>query len=68
MLAAELGVLGPDVKLDEVPRDVFLCLKFPVLQRSCSGKFEVRACADASVAGQLETATTNCGFRQKKSQ
>ena len=48
LLAAELGALGPDVKLDEVPRDVFLCLKFPVLQRSTSGKFEVRACADAS--------------------
>ena len=44
MLAAELGALGPDVKLDEVPRDV----KFPVLQRSTSGKLEVRACADAS--------------------
>ena len=48
LLAAELGALGPDVKLDEVPRDVFLCLKFPVLQHSTSGKFEVRACADAS--------------------
>ena len=40
--------MGLDVKLDEVPDDVFLCLKFPVLQRSSSGKFEVRACADAS--------------------
>ena len=47
LLAAVLGALGPDVTLDEVPDDVFLCLKFPVLQRSSSGKFEVRACADA---------------------
>ena len=47
-LAAELGALGPDIKLDEVPNDVFLCLKFPVLQRSSSDEFEVRACADAS--------------------
>ena len=31
-----MGALGPDVKLDEVPDD------------SSSGKFEVRACADAS--------------------
>ena len=42
LLAAELGALGPDVKHDEVLKDVFLC------QRSTSGKFEVRACADAS--------------------
>ena len=46
-MAAGLGALGPDVKLDQVPKDVFLCLKFAVLQRSTSCKFEVRACADA---------------------
>ena len=47
--------LGPDVKLDDVPNDVFLYLTFPVHVRML-------------VAGQLETATTNCGFRQRKLQ
>ena len=37
MLAAELGALGPDVKLDEVPDDVFFGLKFPVLLSGPAG-------------------------------
>ena len=36
LLAAELGALGPDVKLDEVPDDVFL------YQISCSSAFVQR--------------------------
>ena len=57
--AAELGALGPDVKL-EVPNDVFLLSQIFLF-------FSVRLAASLRlvhvrmlVAGQLETATTNC--------
>ena len=69
LLAAELGALGPDVKLDEVQDDVFLSFVSHFLFFSVHPAASLRFVhVRMLVAGQLAIATMSFGSRLKKLQ
>ena len=46
--AHDMGALGYDISVAEVPAEAVMCFKFPVQQKVADGSTEIRACADAS--------------------